>query len=174
MSIVHLVLLGPMGAGKTTLGRSLAKRLAVDLVDSDEVVLALTGQSAAELSTTLGVPGLHDLERNVVAAALKSSTRKVIAAAASVVDDEATRQLMSGHLCLWVKADAVTLAERRKSGSHRRQMSDEEAEDLNRVRRLSVVDLVIGEIDTSTATVEQSTAAAMAIVSAHPLAEDSP
>jgi hypothetical protein len=46
-------------------------------------------------------------------------------------------------------------------------MSDEEAEGLNRVRRLSVADFVIGEVDTSTATVEQSAAAAMTILSPH-------
>jgi shikimate kinase len=167
VSIAHVVLLGPMGAGKTTLGRALAARLEVDLVDTDEAILALTGQSAAELAATLGVPRLHDLEWSVVAAALKSPSRKVIAAAASVVDDEATRQQMSRHLCLWVEADGAILAERRESASHRRHMSNEEAEDLNRVRRLSVEDVVIGEVDTSTSTVEQSAAAAMTILSPH-------
>ncbi|HKY46895.1 MAG TPA: shikimate kinase, partial [Acidimicrobiia bacterium] len=113
MSVAHVVLLGPMGAGKTTLGRELARRLEVDLVDSDEVILALTDQTAAELAVSKGVPGLHDLERSVVAEALQSPSRKVIAAAASVVDDRSTRELLSRHLCLWVAADEVTLARRR-------------------------------------------------------------
>ena len=167
MSVTHVVLLGPMGAGKTTLGRALARQLEVDLVDSDEVILTLTDQSAAVLAATSGVPALHDLERSLVSAALKSPARKVIAAAASVVDDEQTRQLMSHHLCLWVEADMATLARRRESGSHRRHMSIEEAEDLNRVRRLAVADFVVGRVDTSTSTVEQSAAAALTILSSH-------
>ena len=162
-----MVLLGPMGAGKTTLGRALARRLEVDLVDSDEVILALTDQSAAELAASRGVPGLHHLERSVVSEALKSPTRKVIAAAASVVDDQPTRELMSRHLCLWVEADEATLARRREAGPHRRQMSNEEAQELNRVRRLSAADLVIGHVNTSSLTVEQAAVVALTIVSGH-------
>lgn len=167
MSVAHVVLLGPMGAGKTTLGLALARRLEVDLVDSDEVILALTDRSAAELAASRGVPGLHRLERSVVSEALKSPSRKVIAAAASVVDDQPTRQLISRHLCLWVEADEATLARRREAGAHRRQMSNEEAEALNRVRRLGAADFVIGQVDTSTLTVEQSAAVALTILSAH-------
>jgi shikimate kinase len=161
-----------MGAGKTTLGRALAERLEVDLLDSDEALLASTGESAAELAAGLGVAGLHDLERSFVSAALESPSRKVIAAAASVVDDEATRQLMSRHLCLWVEADSATLAKRRESGSHRRSMTDDEADDLNRIRRLSVAELVVGEVNTSTATLEQSAAVAMTILSSQLLPPD--
>ena len=167
MSVAHVVLLGPMGAGKTTLGRALARRLQVDLVDSDAVILALTDHSAADLAASMGVPALHDLERSVIAEALKSPSRKVIAAAASVVDDQPTRQLMSRHLCLWVEADKAILARRRESGSHRRQMTNEEADDLNRIRRLAVADFVIGQVDTSTLTVEESAAVALTILSAH-------
>jgi shikimate kinase len=174
VSVAHVVLLGPMGAGKTTLGRALARRLEVDLVDSDEVILALTDQSAAELAATRGVTRLHDLERDLVAAALEAPSRKVIAAAASVVDDEATRQLLAQHLCLWVEADMATLAARRELGSHRRHMSNEEAQDLTRVRRLRVAHFVVGTVDTSTSTVQQSVAAAMSIVSPHLLLQEDP
>ena len=167
MSVAHVVLLGPMGAGKTTLGRTLAERLEADLVDSDQALLALTGKRAAEIAADLGVPRLHDLERSLVSSALKSPLRQVIAAAASVVDDEPTRQLLSRHLCLWIEADVPTLAQRRESGSHRRHMTNEEAEDLNRARRLGVAHFVKGKVDTTSSTVEQSAAAAMTILSPH-------
>ena len=167
MSVAHVVLLGPMGAGKTTIGIALSERLEVDFVDSDEAILGLTGQNAAEIAASLGVPRLHQLERSLVTAVLSFPSRRVIAAAASVVDDETTRQQMGRHLCLWVDADAATLAERRESAPHRRTMTDEEAEELNRVRRLSVADLVIGQVDTTNISVEQSAASAMTILTEH-------
>jgi shikimate kinase len=162
-----------MGAGKTTLGLALANRLGAKFVDSDLSILELTGWNTADIASHRGVPYLHRLERSLFVGLLSISSGSVIAAAASVVDDEATREKMSEHLCIWVEADAATLAERRQSGSHRRHMTDPEAEELNRVRRLSVAGLVIGQVDTTSSTVEQSTALAMAILSRHlPLLND--
>jgi hypothetical protein len=68
----------------------------------------------------------------------------------------------------------ATLAARRELGSHRRHMSNEEAQDLNRVRRLRVAHFVVGTVDTSTSTVQQSVAAAMSIVSPHLLLQEDP
>jgi shikimate kinase len=113
------------------------------------------------------VPYLHDLEGSLLRGLLSVASRSVIAAAASVVDDESTRERMSRHLCIWVEAESATLAERRDSGRHRRPIGDDEAQDLNRARRLSVIDLVIGEVDTTATTVEESAALAMSILSDH-------
>ena len=164
---IHIVLLGPMGAGKTTLGLALAERLEAEFVDSDQGIFELTGVSAAEIALHNGVPYLHDLESSLLKGLLSLLTRSVIAAAASVVDDEATRVEMSRHKCIWVEADSATLAERREAGLHRRNMTDAEAEELNRTRRLKAVDLVIGHVDTSDSTVEQSAALAMSMLSEH-------
>lgn len=167
MKVTNIVLLGPMAAGKTTLGLALAERLEVSFLDSDQAILELTGKNAAEIASDLGVARLHELEQSLVSAALSSPIRLVLAAAASVVDDEATREKMSRHLCIWVEADSATLARRRVSGLHRRSISNNEAEELNRVRRLSVADLVIGQVDTTASTVEQSASVAMSILSDH-------
>ena len=156
-----------MAAGKTTLGLALTERLEVKFLDSDQVILGLTGMNAAEIAAAVGVARLHELEQSLVSAALSSPIRLVVAAAASVVDDVATREKLSRHLCLWVEADSAMLAERRESGLHRRNMTDEEAIELNRVRRLSVADFVIGHIDTTASTVEQSADLAMSILSDH-------
>lgn len=163
-----------MGAGKTTLGLAMAERLEVNFLDSDQVILELTGKNAAEIASDLGVARLHELEQSLVSTALTSPIRLVVAAAASVVDDEAIRKKLSQHLCIWVEADAATLAERRESGLHRRSMTDVEAEELNRVRRHSVADFVIGQVDTTSSTVEQTADLAMTLLSQRlPLLNDS-
>ena len=167
MKTPNIVLLGSMGAGKTTLGLALAALLEAEFIDSDQGILELTGVNAAEIASHNGVPYLHRLEGSLLSGLLAIASGTVIAAAASVVDDEATREKMSRHLCIWVEADSATLARRREFGAHRRSMTDEEAEDLNRVRWLSVADFVIGQVDTTSSTVEQSAALAMSILSQH-------
>lgn len=167
MSTSHIVLVGPMAAGKTSLGLALAELLGAAFVDSDQGILELTGMNAAEIALHRGVPYLHDLESSLLRGLLSVASRSVIAAAASVVDDEATRERMGRHLCIWVEAESATLAARRDSGLHRRPTGDDEAQDLNRARRFSVVDMVIGQVDTTATRVEESAALAMSILSDH-------
>jgi shikimate kinase len=163
----HIVLLGPMAAGKTTLGLALARALDTDFIDSDQVILELTGLTAAEIASGAGVSELHRLERKVISDALLLVDRSVIAAAASVVDDEAMRTELGRHLCLWVDAEPSTLSTRRSSGAHRRALDEDQARQLNLARRRTAAELIIGQVDTTTSSVEQSAALAMNILSDH-------
>lgn len=167
MTSSHIVLLGPMAAGKTTLGLALARALGTDFIDSDQALFELTGMTAAEIASGGGVSELHRLERKVISDALSLDARSVIAAAASVVDDEAMRVELRRHLCLWVDADPSTLSTRRHSGSHRRLISDDQAEEINRARRRRAADLTIGEVDTTASSVEQCATLVMNIVADH-------
>ena len=58
----HLVLVGMMGAGKTTVGRLLAERLGRRLVDSDELIEARTGRTVREIFETDGEAAFRALE----------------------------------------------------------------------------------------------------------------
>ena len=164
MTVAHVVLLGPMASGKTTLGRSLAEILNAEFMDSDVSILEATGLNAAKIASTAGVIQLHRIEREVLSTALDASSLSVVAAAASVVDDDEVRKDLSDHLCLWVEADAATLARRLSSAPHRRSLSEGEAADLNRDRRRKAADLVIGRIDTTDRTATESTALAIGIL----------
>lgn len=167
MTSSHIVLLGPMAAGKTTLGLALARALGTDFIDSDQAILGLTGMTGAEIASGDGVSELHRLERKVISDALSLDARSVIAAAASVVDDEAMRVELRRHLCLWVDADPSTLSTRRSSGAHRRALNDDQAQQLNRARRRSAAEITIGEVDTTASSVEQCAALAINILSDH-------
>jgi shikimate kinase len=122
----HIVLVGAMATGKTTVGKRIAERLGLGYVDSDDQILALTGRDGARIAEDDGVEVLHQLELQVFWDAIKSADRLVIAAAASVIEDEAARNEIRQGRCIWVDAPEDTLRLRRSSSSHRREVSDEE------------------------------------------------
>ncbi|MDP9494528.1 MAG: AAA family ATPase [Actinomycetota bacterium] len=128
----HIVIIGAMGAGKTTVGTGIAHRLDLGFVDSDDQIRALTGSSGARIAETEGVAALHLLELQVFWDALASPHPTVIAAAASVIEDEAARSALLEVNCVWVDAEDELLRLRQASGSHRREVGEEEADRLER------------------------------------------
>jgi shikimate kinase len=102
------VLVGSMGAGKSTVGRELATRLGVTFVDNDEELTRETGRTAAEIASADGAGALH-------------GAACVVAAAASVVDDETVRARLTNDdvTVVWLRAHPSTLRRRALSGSHR-------------------------------------------------------
>ena len=87
----HILLVGLMGAGKTTIGRELAGRLGRPFLDSDAQLAALGGRTAREIAAADGIERLHELEATALLAALDEPVPSVIAAAASVIEDPASR-----------------------------------------------------------------------------------
>ena len=119
----HIVVMGAMGSGKTTLGRRLAEALGRDFHDSDRSIERRIGKPGREIAETDGVDALHRLERDVFLEALSSDEPAVIAAAASVIEDAGVRQGMTGAFCVWVTADPQILADRATKGDHRRSVA---------------------------------------------------
>ena len=70
MSSPHVVLVGPPGAGKSTIGRRLARALNCELVDSDELIEAREGKPCGEVFSALGEPTFREVEAEVVREAL--------------------------------------------------------------------------------------------------------
>ncbi|MDR2454603.1 MAG: AAA family ATPase [Bifidobacteriaceae bacterium] len=70
MSAAPIVLIGPPGAGKTTIGRALARRLGAEFADTDELVEAGAGQTVAEIFTRQGEAAFRRWEGRVVLQAL--------------------------------------------------------------------------------------------------------
>jgi shikimate kinase len=132
----HIVVLGQMGAGKTTLGRALAERLGRPFFDSDAEIEAREGRTGGEIAADRGVEALHRLEADIVAGFLERVEPSVVSAAASVVDTEEFRgRLRSGPFCLWIDVPAPILLERIHRGSHRRSVGIDDLRRLDRKRR---------------------------------------
>jgi len=120
----HIVLVGAMGSGKSTIGRPLAAALGRTFVDNDDSLEQRTGGTAAELADTEGVDALHRAEAGTLLDALRTRPPAVIAAAASTIEDALVRAaLRDSAWVAWLRADPATLA-RRTPGSAVRPFAD--------------------------------------------------
>jgi shikimate kinase len=121
----HVVLLGLMGAGKTSIGRVVAERLGVALIDGDQHLADLAGgRTAAEIAETDGIERLHELELEVALRALASSVPAVIGPAASVCESAVARDHMAGHAVVWLTAPVEYLARKAVGKGHRPLVHD--------------------------------------------------
>ncbi|HEY4397680.1 MAG TPA: shikimate kinase [Acidimicrobiia bacterium] len=116
----HLVLVGLMGAGKSTAGAACATRLARPFVDTDDVIEANTGMSVAELFEHDGEARFRELERQAVVDACATPAPAVIACGGgAVVDADNRRRLHRSGFVVWLQAAPATLMARVKTSSGR-------------------------------------------------------
>ena len=107
-----IVLVGLMGAGKSTVGRRLAKRLGLPFVDSDSAIEDASGFSAAEVFERFGERDFRDGERRLVARLVDGSVG-VIATGGGAFVDPRTRELLNQRaITVWLDAPVEVLSER--------------------------------------------------------------
>ncbi|MER7045954.1 MULTISPECIES: shikimate kinase [Streptomyces] len=95
MSAPVIVLVGPMGSGKSTVGELLAQRLGVPYRDTDADIVAAEGREIADIFVTDGEPRFRELERAAVRDAVAGHTG-VLALGGGAILDESTRALLDG------------------------------------------------------------------------------
>jgi shikimate kinase len=151
----HVILVGMMGSGKTTVGRILAERLGRPFIDSDEQVEARTGRTLREIWEEDGEAAFRALERDALVEALRSDEPTVIAAAGGTVLDAGNRDaLRAAGTVLWLQAPPEVLAARVDEAGHRPLLADDPLGTLRRLdaERASlyfdVADVVVGVGDT--------------------------
>lgn len=129
----HLVLVGMMGAGKSSVGRVLARKLDRPLLDSDELVEERTGRTVREIWAADGEASFRELETEALIDAIHADEPSVIAAAGGVVLSATNRAALaaSGAHVVWLLANVEVLVERVRQGSHR-PLLDEDPEGMLR------------------------------------------
>jgi len=114
-----LVLVGLMGAGKSTIGRRLASRLHLPFVDADAEIERAAGLTISEIFARFGEKEFRDGERRVIGRLIDGKP-KIIATGGGAFMQEETRELILGKsIAIWLDADIAVLAERvgRREGS---------------------------------------------------------
>ncbi len=114
-----VVLVGMMGAGKSSVGRRLAARLGVPFVDADSEIEGAAGMSIPEIFAEHGEPYFRAGEARVIARLLEAGPQ-VLATGGGAVMDAGTRALIAQKgVSVWLKADIEVLMKRTKRRSDR-------------------------------------------------------
>jgi shikimate kinase len=120
---LHIVLIGMMGSGKSTIGRAYAERIGRPFFDTDQMVESKTKRAVREIFANDGEPAFRVLETQVLVDALQRPTPSVIAAAGGAVLAAENRAAMQASArVVWLRATPATLAQRvgnRASRNHR-------------------------------------------------------
>ena len=111
MTAPVLVLVGPPGAGKSTVGRAVAERLGVAFRDTDADVEALAGKSVPDLFVQDGEERFRALERDAVRTALAEHDGVLSLGGGAVLADD-TRVLLRGHVVVLLDVDLTGAAAR--------------------------------------------------------------
>jgi shikimate kinase len=117
----HVVLVGLMGSGKTTVGRRLAARLGRDFIDADQALEEIVDRTIADIFETDGEAAFRAIEADVLEELLEHHTPAVIASGGGVVlHADSRRRLRSPEVTVvWLTASAAFLASRVEGKPHR-------------------------------------------------------
>jgi shikimate kinase len=165
MSVRHIVLTGPMGSGKTTVGSIISARLGRPLIDSDQHIEAKHGMTGRELAATQGVNALHEAERDALRGSLASDVPSVIAAAASTGDLDDLPAVLGGDdvVVVLLAGDAEVLAKRAALGGHRREIDSNRSQELAKRRHQNLRAVTDGVIDVTEPKPEEIAALVLSI-----------
>jgi shikimate kinase len=114
-----IVLVGLMGAGKSTVGRRLARRLGLPFVDSDDEIEKAADHKIEEIFDRFGEDSFRDGERRVIARLISGLPKVVATGGGAFLDDELRALILDHCIAVWLDADVGTLAERVARRNHR-------------------------------------------------------
>jgi shikimate kinase len=114
-----VVLVGMMGAGKSTIGRRLAVRLKLPFLDADTEIEAAAGMSIPDIFETHGEPHFRDGEARVIARLLDGGPAVLATGGGAFMREETRNRISDKAVSIWLKADAEIIMKRVKRRADR-------------------------------------------------------
>jgi len=115
----NIFLVGPMGSGKSAVGRQLARRLGLEFVDSDAEIEARTGVDVACIFDREGEAGFRARERDVIDQLTRRSRSLVATGGGAVLDADTRERLRSRGCVVYLRTSVDQQLARTRRGTHR-------------------------------------------------------
>ncbi len=162
-----VVLVGLMGAGKSTIGRRLASRLGLSFHDADVEIETAAGMPISDIFTIYGEPAFRDGERRVIGRLLDGPRVVLATGGGAYMDSETRDRIAARAISVWLRADHETLMRRVRKRSHRPLLRTADPEGT--MRRLiderypvyALADITVESRDTSHERIVQDVIAAL-------------
>lgn len=124
----NLILIGPMGSGKTTVGKQLAKRLRMDFVDSDQMIEDRCGVSISTIFDIEGEDGFRKRETKMLRELCERSGIVLATGGGAVVSEE-NRILLRKGFVVYLKTSIETQLARTQKNQNRPLLENVDAEE---------------------------------------------
>ena len=127
-----IVLVGLMGAGKSTVGRRLAQKLGLEFTDADAEIERAAGKTVPDIFRDHGEAYFRDGERKVIARLLDSGPQVLATGGGAFMNEETRQNIANRGISVWLKADIDLLMKRVRRRDNRPLLKAEDPEEVMR------------------------------------------
>ncbi|MCX7349198.1 MAG: shikimate kinase [Alphaproteobacteria bacterium] len=127
-----IVLVGLMGAGKTSVGRRLAEKLSIPFIDADHEIEAAAGKSIKEIFADHGEPYFREGERRVIQRLIGNGAQVLATGGGAYMNDETRERIQESGISVWLRAALPILMKRVMKRQDRPLLQNENPEAVMR------------------------------------------
>ncbi|AWN41079.1 shikimate kinase [Methylobacterium durans] len=128
-----IVLVGLMGAGKSTVGRRLAGRLGMIFKDADNEIEAAAGLSIPDIFAIYGEPSFREGEERVISRLIREGPMVLATGGGAFMRESTRARIAEGGVSVWLKADLDVLMRRVRKRGNRPLLQTEDPEETMRL-----------------------------------------
>jgi shikimate kinase len=126
----RLYLIGPMGSGKSAVGKQLARELELEFIDSDAEIEKRTGVDIAYIFEKEGEDGFRRRERDVIAELAEQDGTVLATGGGAILDAQTRERLAASGTVIYLRTSIAQQLERTRHSRHRPLLADGDPEEV--------------------------------------------